>query len=189
MIPPGKPTRILDVGGTEQFWANLWGSTIPDTMAITIVNIAPQHVSAHPQIDAVLGDARDLSVFQPAQFDICFSNSVIEHLGTLADQQRAAREIRRVAQRYLVQTPYRYFPIEPHFQVPGWAHLPVPVRTTLHRRFALGWMPAQPDYLLAKTEVEQIRLLNLREFRALFPNATILKEQFGPFLKSMIAIH
>lgn len=187
MIPSDKKTRILDVGGTEQFWTNLWGNAIPNNVEITIVNITPQ-ASSNPQIHAVSGDARDLSLFQSGEFDICFSNSVLEHVGTLLDQNRAAAEMRRVAKRYFVQTPYRYFPIEPHFHVPAWAQLPVVVRTALHRRFHLGWMRAQPDYLLAKSDVEQIRLLNIREFRALFPNAKIIAERIGPLLKSLIAI-
>jgi hypothetical protein len=188
LIPPGKPTRILDVGGTEHFWMNLYGDSIPSDVAITIVNITLPTTSQHPQIKALAGDARDLSCFQAGQFDVCFSNSVIEHVGTLLDQQRMAAEIRRVAKRYFVQTPYRYFPIEPHFHVLGWAQMPVPVRIAMHRHFDLGWMSAQPDYELAKSDVEQIRLLNVREVRALFPDARLVTEQLGPLLKSLIAI-
>lgn len=189
MIPPNKQTRILDVGGTEEFWTNLWTDAIPCEVAITVLNITPQKRSGHSRIEAVTGDARDLSRFQSEEFDICFSNSVIEHVGTQRDQMRMATEIRRVAKRYFVQTPYRYFPIEPHFHVLGWAHLPVAVRTALHRRFDLGWMRAQPDHVVAKSDVEQIRLLNMREFRALFPDASIVTENLGPVVKSLIAIH
>ena len=190
MIPPGTPTRILDVGGTEHFWMNLYAdaNTIPCDIAITIVNIIPPTTSQHPQIKTLAGDARDLSGFQTEEFDVCFSNSVIEHVGTLLDQKRMAAEIRRVAKRYFVQTPYRYFPIEPHFHVLGWAQMPVPVRIAMHRHFDLGWMNAQPDYALAKADVEQIRLLNIREVRALFPDARLVTEQLGPLLKSLIAI-
>ena len=113
---------------------------------------------------------------------------MIEHVGTLADQMQMAKEIHSVAPRYFVQTPYRNFPLEPHFHVPGWAMLPVSLRTELHRNFYLGWVRAEPDYLQAKSDIEQIRLLNVREFTALFADGVIVRERIGPLLKSLIAI-
>lgn len=139
-------------------------------------------------IEAVVGDARDLSRFRNEKFDICFYNSVIEHVGNLGDQMQMAREIHSFAPHYFVQTPYRNFPLEPHFHVPGWAMLPVSLRTELHRSFYLGWVKAEPDYLRAKLDIEQIRLLNVREFTALFADEKIVREWIGPFLKSLIAV-
>lgn len=40
---------------------------------------------------------------------------MIEHLGSFECQQAFADEIRRVAPRYYVQTPYKWFVVEPHF--------------------------------------------------------------------------
>jgi hypothetical protein len=125
--------------------------------------------------------------FDDLAFDVCVSNSVIEHVGTLFDQQAMACEIRRVARSYFVQTPYRHFPIEPHFLVPGWQYLPVAVRCAIFRRFELGWMGRQPDPFLARAEVEQIRLLDARDMRALFPDAVILLERVGFLTKSLVA--
>jgi len=180
--------RILDVGGEERFWTNVWKMGMPKGISITLLNTSERKMSGLLPIQAVVGDARDLSQFGVGEFDIAFSNSVIEHVGTLMDQRKMAEELRRVAKHYFLQTPYRYFPIEAHFHVPGWAQLPVALRTYLHRRVDLGWMKAEPDYILAKSNVEQVRLLNLKEFRALFPEARIVRECIGPFLKSMIAI-
>lgn len=42
-----------------------------------------------------------------------------------------------------------------------------------HRRFNLGWLKATPAYLQAQIDVEQIRLLPIREYRLLFPDAEI----------------
>src|ERR1700729_1406774 len=77
MLPSGKQIRILDVGGTAHFWMNLYGNAIPEHIAITVLNLIYEP-SEHPQIKALAGDARDLSCFQSEEFDICFSNSVIE---------------------------------------------------------------------------------------------------------------
>lgn len=188
LIPPGDGRkRVLDVGGTEEFWANAWNQNWPE-LSITLLNLTAEKTSGKLPITSVAGDARDLSRFETREFDYCFSNSVIEHVGTLADQERMANEIRRVAQGYFVQTPYRYFPLEPHFHVPGWAQLPVWCRTALHRKLNLGWLPAEPSYLKARIDVEQIRLLSLREFRLLFPDAEVRMEKIGPLIKSMMAV-
>ncbi len=179
--------RVLDVGGTEGFWANVWNPEC-ERLSITVLNLEGEQSSGRLPVRSCVGDARDLSRFGSAEFDVCFSNSVIEHVGTLADQQKMANEIRRVAKGYFVQTPYRYFPLEPHFHFPGWAQLPMWCRAALHRRLNLGWMRAEPDSLKARMDVEQIRLLSIREFRLLFPDGEILMEKVGPLLKSMIAV-
>jgi hypothetical protein len=188
LVPENKPKlRILDVGGSEEAWVNLWDARL-ESASITLLNLEEKRVSGRFPMSAIVGDVRDLSSFVPGEFDLCFSNSLIEHLGTFADQQRAALEIRRVAKGYFVQTPHRYFPLEPHYQVPGWAQLPVGLRIALHRRFDLGWMQAQPDYEIARREVEQIRLLNTHEMQLLFPDAEVRKEKIGPFIKSLLAV-
>jgi len=180
------PVRVLDVGGTVAFWRSTAADWLPRCQ-VTLVNLRPEDTGDLPGATAVAGDARHMPRFADRSFDLCFSNSVIEHVGTLYDQRAMAREIRRVAHGYFVQTPYRHFPLEPHFLVPFWQYLPAGVRAALFRRFRLGWMGRQPDPFLARAEVEQVRLLNRREMRVLFPDATLLAERVGPLVKSLVA--
>jgi hypothetical protein len=188
LIPRDKSNiRILDVGGLEKFWTNAWDERFHN-LSITLLNLAPEPTSGSLPIVSLAGDARDLSCFGEKEFDFCFSNSVIEHVGTLADQHRMASEVSRVAKGYFVQTPYRYFVLEPHFHFPLWQMLPIWLRTAIHRRFDLGYMRAEKDYLTARMDVEQIRLLSLREFRGLFQDGQIRQERVGPFVKSLIAV-
>jgi hypothetical protein len=188
LLPQGEgSTHILDVGGTEKFWLSVWNEQC-EKLSVTLLNLTAGPISGDLPVRSLAGDARDLSQFGMLEFDLCFSNSVIEHVGTLADQRRMADEIRRVAKGYFVQTPYRYFPLEPHFHVPGWAQLPIWCRTVLHQRMNLGWFSAEPDYMKARMDVEQIRLLSMHEFRLLFADAEIRAEKVGPLIKSMIAV-
>lgn len=188
LVPPGtNAISVLDVGGTEEFWLNAWEERC-DRLSITLLNVTASPLSGGRSMRSIAGDARDLSCFADKEFDFCFSNSVIEHVGTLGDQKKMADEVQRVARGYFIQTPNRYFVLEPHFHFPGWAQMPVWTRTALHRRMNLGWLKAEPDYLQARMNVEQTRLLSQREFRLLFPRAEMLTEKVGPLTKSFTAI-
>jgi hypothetical protein len=181
-----KPVKIVDIGGTNEFWEQRgWAGR--DDVEITLVNLMEQerrHANVHPTV----GDATALSGFADGEFDIAFSNSVIEHLFTLANQRAMAAEVRRVTRAYWVQTPNFWFPMEPHFLFPGWHWLPVAVRVAILRRRPVGWMGRVPDRDKAREIVREVRLLRRRELAAMFPDAEIRGERFGGLVKSWVAI-
>ena len=181
-----KRVRILDVGGTSWSWKSL-GVEFPPHCEVTLLNLLPEAGPTPPNFISKTGDARRMPEFGAGEFDVCFSNSVIEHVGTLFDQIAMAREIQRVAQGFFVQTPNRRFPLEPHFLLPGWQYLPMGLRRRLLQARDCGWMKRVADPLLAQAEVEQVRLLTEREMRLLFPGANIYQERIGPFKKSIVA--
>lgn len=177
--------RILDIGGTPAFWRDI-ALVEGGRVRVTLLNIE-SYAAVHPDVELVRGDARDMHFFRDQEFDAVFSNSVIEHVGSMADQQRMASEIRRVAPRYFVQTPNRYFPLEPHFLLPLFQFYPRPLQIELVRRFNLGWMPRRPEYDDAEREVAQIRLMSGSEMLALFPTATLYREKLCGLTKSLVA--
>ncbi len=180
---PGKVT-LLDVGGQEQFWENMGMSQSLD-LEIAVLNIVPSG-RTHPRIRSLTGDARNMPEFSDRQFDVVFSNSVIEHVGDLNDQLRMAEEVRRVGRRYFVQTPNRYFPVEPHFLFPLFGVLPMSWRTWLVQHFDLGWHHRVRDQDDARRVASSIRLLTRREITRLFPGGTIARERFLGITKSFI---
>ena len=182
-----EPVRVLDVGGYIGFWKQ-HAASFGKLCHVTALNLDETVSDQDPTFIQVKGDARSMPQYADNSFDLCFSNSVIEHVGTLYDQMAMAREIRRVSIAYVVQTPNRYFPLEPHFLMPLWQYYPKALRRMLYTRFSLGWMKRQPDPLIARAEIEQIRLLNTREMRGLFPDAEITLETIGPLTKSIIAV-
>lgn len=102
-----EPADILDIGGQEIFW-KIVGTDHPQIRSITLLNLWKEPVSL-PKLDSVVGDARQLTDFPDQSVDVIFSNSVIEHVGGLREQQRAAREIRRVGPALLcpdAQSPF-----------------------------------------------------------------------------------
>jgi 2-polyprenyl-3-methyl-5-hydroxy-6-metoxy-1,4-benzoquinol methylase len=184
--PMGRPLRILDVGGTQMFWERM-GFGGEEGVEITLLNLRKQDVD-RPGFVALTGDARDLSQFADKQFDIAFSNSVIEHVGSWDDQQQMASEMLRVGQRVFLQTPNKCFPLEPHFLFPFFQFLPMRLRVWLVRHFSLGWYKRIPDKQQAEKECRQIRLLRLGELKKLFPGARIEKEKYWGLGKSFVVI-
>jgi hypothetical protein len=180
-----EPVRVLDVGGVHQFWLALDLASMPK-MHITFLN-RWEYKPDLPDAVALIGDARDMSRFGDREFDVVFSNSVIEHVGGLREQERMARECVRVGQRYFIQTPNRAFPMEPHFLIPGFQFLPLAMRARLHQWRRWGWWDKAATYYEAVAEVESIRLLTRAEMSHLFPGATLWTERLFGLPKSFVA--
>jgi Methyltransferase domain len=183
---PVKSLNILDVGGTEIFWDIMQFKSTPHRITLLNLDIVPTRNSSYRSI---AGDARHMPEFKDKEFDIVFSNSVIEHVGSFADQQAMANEIRRVGIKYFLQTPSYLFPFEPHFLFPFFHWLPITLRTWLVSTFHLGWYGKNvQDWNEAKKVVTSIRLLKESELRILFPDAVITKEKFFGLTKSFILV-
>lgn len=182
---PAASLRIIDLGGTSRFWEHRgWAGR--EDVRITTVNLAADE-RRHSNIEPVVGDVTDLRQFTDESFDVAFSNSVIEHLFTFEAQKAMAAEARRVAGAYWVQTPNYWFPIEPHFQFPGWQWLPTSLRAGLLRRRRFGSRGPYPGRDAAMRAVSEIRLMTRGELAECFPDATIWGERFFGLRKSWVA--
>jgi hypothetical protein len=181
-----RPIKILDVGGSTVFWENRgWAGR--DGVEIVSLNIE-REAERHKNIKSIVGDATNLSEFGDASFDVAFSNSVIEHLFTFDNQRRMAAEMQRVGKAYWVQTPNFWFPLEPHFLLPGWQWMPEGVRVSLVRRWKCGWLGPYPEVTAARNAVKEIRLLDKGELKAIFPKARFIPERFFGLVKSWTAV-
>jgi hypothetical protein len=180
-----KPITILDLGGEQSFWEIMGLAGDPD-YRIVILNVLPLEVR-FSNLSVVLGNAADLHVFDDQEFDLVFSNSVIEHLGSYPRQQRMAEEIQRVGVSYYVQTPNKYFPLEPHFLFPFFQFLPFGLQVTLVQRFDLGWFRKVPEKSAAIQLVRSHRLLTGQEMRTLFPRGNLFRERVLGLTKSFIS--
>lgn len=180
----GVDTSLVDVGGTPEFWLRA------GRMAhVTIVNISrPAIADQLPSwMECRLATGTALP-YADDSFDVAFSNSAIEHLGSLAAQRSFATEIARVGRSYFVQTPSMAFPVEPHYLTPFVHWLPKRVRRRLVRRFTIWAWITHPAQGYVDRMVDEIRLLTRTELSALFPGAGILTERFWCWPKSLIAI-
>jgi hypothetical protein len=125
LFQPGPETTVVDVGVTDAPFGggssdNFLEALYPWPARITAVGPTEldRFAGAFPTVTAVRADGRDLP-FADRQFDLGFSNAVIEHVaGGRQGQRRFVAELCRVANRVFVATPNRFFPVDPHSLLP-----------------------------------------------------------------------
>lgn len=179
-----RPVRILDVGGTEMFWRHM-RYTEASEIQVVLANVRHEPTTLS-NFRSVISNACALNEFGDGSFDVVFSNSVIEHVGSFEEQSKMARELQRVGRLFFLQTPARSFPIEPHFLVPGFQFLPRRWQSHLVRRFSLGWFPRFSDPKEIDSFLSCFRLMTFGELRQLFPAAIIDCEKFAGLTKSYL---
>lgn len=125
LLEPGPETTVVDVGVTDAPFGfgstdNFFEALYPWPERITGVGRTEleRFSAAFPQVRAVRADGRDLP-FRTAEFDVAFSNAVVEHVaGGRQGQRQFVHELCRVAGRVFVTTPNRRFPLEVHTLLP-----------------------------------------------------------------------
>lgn len=188
LFPQLEDLDVLDLGGTVESW--LRAPVRP--ASVTVLNLGDTGSSPASWLRTVTGDACNAQqVLREAgaatQFDLVYSNSVIEHVGGHANRSRFAAEVQELAPRHWVQTPYRYFPVEPHWICPIFQFLPIQARA----RLSLVWPLAHSrpaDLEQAITEVQWTELISLTEMRSYFPSSRLVRERFVGLTKSMVAV-
>jgi hypothetical protein len=175
---------VLDIGGRETMW-----ETVRLSPQVTIVN--PEGVAVNrPGFRYVQGDGCKLELAD-GSFDLAFSNSAIEHVGSLENQRAFAREMMRVGRRLYCQTPNRWFPLEFHYAglflhwfprswLGSW------FTYGLHRYLTLRGILGKPSREQSMELRASIRLLSRKEVAALFPGCRIRTERFLGWPKSFI---
>jgi protein-L-isoaspartate O-methyltransferase len=197
-LSPTADDQILDLGGGR---GGHIAEIVPYRKSVTVADLDPDNLRRAAEtygFNTLCLDGGDTFPVPDAHYDIVFCSSVIEHVtgpkeivydledaGQFTASARAAQanfaaEVRRIAKRYFVQTPYKYFPIEQHSFLPFFVVLlPRRWQVRLMRFLAHRWIkPVYPDF----------RLLTIREMRTLFPDAEIVLERYCGFVKSIVAI-
>jgi hypothetical protein len=183
-VKSGKTIRILDIGGLEVYWERMNFFAGNEDVHITLLNLKKVETK-HPNVISVKGDATNLSEYKDKEFDIVFSNSVIEHLFSKDNHKKMADEAARVGKYYYVQTPNYYFPIEPHWLFPCFQFLPFGTRVFLTRNFNLGHFEKAKSKEAARELVREINLLTEKEMKNLFPDGKVYREMFMGMKKSI----
>jgi hypothetical protein len=183
-FPDLAEMTVLDLGGRVDSW-----TAVPVRPAhVHVVNLEPLPADLPGWAEADTADACDLPpAITSRRYDLVFSNSVLEHVGGHERRRRMADAVNALAPRHWVQTPYRYFPVEPHWVAPGMQFLPVPARVAVARKWPLAYTPGK-TWEQAMKQVLTTELIGRAEMRYLFPDSTIRAERLIGMTKSLIAV-
>jgi SAM-dependent methyltransferase len=162
-LHPTAETSVLDVGADELGFGegdgcatmNFFEEHYPWPERITALGLhdGAGFRARYPGITYVQGDACALP-FADGEFDIVFSNAVIEHVGRRERQRRFIFEALRVGRRVFITTPNRRFPVEVHTRLPFVHWLPEGLAHPVYR--ATGKEPATELHLLTRRSLASL---------------------------------
>lgn len=176
--------RVIDLGGTVEFW--LRAPVQP--RCVVLVNLVSSGVELPTWMSEFVGDACSLPErVTNSSYDLVYSNSVIEHVGGHHRRIAFVEAVHDLAPRHWVQTPYRYFPVEPHWVCPGMQFFPLWLRARIGMRWPL--VHTRTDDLGVAIESQLgVELLDLTQMRHYFPGSTIVHDRVAGLTKSIIAV-
>lgn len=170
--------RILDVGAGTGGALERFNQTNP----IVALDLTPPPEGTWldgENVTIVTADASRGLPFADREFPVVFCSSMIQYVP--GSRRRAvAAELRRVSDRYFVQTPNRRFPVDPHYQVPFIQFLPRRARRWLTNRLTLGWR--------SKGDDAAFEMLTRKELVSLFPDGEIHRERVFGLTKSFMVV-
>lgn len=183
-FPDLAEMSVIDLGGRVETWAR--AAVRPKHVHVVNLESPPSEIPGWAEVDH--GNACALPAhIAVRRYDLVFSNSVLEHVGGHERRLRFADSVHALADAHWVQTPYRYFPVEPHWIAPGMQFLPVWARTTVARYWPLAHSPARSQEA-AIQQVLWTELVDRAQMRHYFPHSRILVERLAGLPKSLIAV-
>ena len=163
LMRPSPQDRILDIGvslDTGALEANALERYYPHPSNITCAGLEPSAAveKVYPGVRFVRIEEHAPLPFPDKAFDVVYSNAVLEHVGARDRQAAFVREALRVARRFFIVVPNRFFPVEHHTGLLLIHYLPPAIfRGFLRRTRWSHW-----------SDEANLNHLTAREFKALF---------------------
>lgn len=169
-VRPQSHETILDVGvnateysDTDNYLERFY--EYPENITAVSLDDISTLKERYPRSTFLQADGTNLP-FADNQFDIAFSNAVIEHVGSTEQQKKFLEELIRVSKRGYLTTPNKFFPVEVHTRIPL-LHILLPKKyfDAFLRKIGKAW--AADDYmnLLSKSDLHSLtKNLSVSEF-------------------------
>jgi hypothetical protein len=159
-INPSVSDSILDVGFSDMEYSatdNFLEKNYPHRKNITALGIEDpvQFPERYPEVKAIKYDG-SIFPFRDKQFDIGWSNAVVEHVGNHNAQVLFVSELNRTCKKVFFTTPNKYFPVEVHSRIPLLHFLPKKIFDKILVMSGKAWAAGNYMNLLSKKQVKKI---------------------------------
>ncbi|MCP3733215.1 hypothetical protein M9978_22685 [Sphingomonas sp. MG17] len=177
-IRAAPAASVIDIGGLPELWR-----LVPRRPKVTLLNL-PGSFDQLTEEQRSGFDFIEGSIFEHAEvtvnFDIAFSNSVLEHIGPSDKQSRFAQIVSK-APAYWIQVPSPSFPIEQHCHAALWWQRGDRLREKAMRRWCIRGDEVSARFMRDTRPIYRSTLARL------FPDANIASERVCGFEKSLYA--
>lgn len=172
VMQPTEKMTVLDLGvtsDTHNSESNFFEQLYPWKHRLICAGTeGAHHLEVHfPGLRFVRVTPGEPLPFADGEFDIVFSNAVVEHTGNRAAQAAFIRELLRVGRRFFATTPNRWFPMEMHTCLPLLHYLPMSLHRRLLRILGHTWYARE----------ENLNLLDKAALLRLFPTSCPVQVQ------------
>ncbi len=168
-MQPHKDTKILDVGFTDDDvypGVNFLETNYPYKKNITGLGMEEGSTfkKNFPEVKVVVYDGSYFP-FADNEFDIAWSNAVIEHTGSRDKQLLFLSELIRTSKSIFITTPNRWFPIEVHTRLPFFHYLPKKYFDRILWIIGKGWAAGAYMNLLSINDMKKmLKELNIKNY-------------------------
>lgn len=143
VMRPDAGATILDVGVADKEFSpydNYLEKNYPHPEKITALSVFPlaEFAARYPAIRPVTYPGGRFP-FADGQFDVAYSNAVLEHVGNRDSQVEFLMELHRVGRRFYFTTPAKEFPVELHTYFPLVHWFPEKCFDYAARKFGKSW--------------------------------------------------
>jgi hypothetical protein len=159
-ICPNPELHVLDVGFSENEYSPTDNYIekyypYPEMLTALGVNTPNMFKERYPKIKAFQYDG-NVFPFGDKEFDVCWSNAVIEHVGNFDKQQFFLSEVKRVASKAFLTTPNKLFPIEVHTRTPLLHYFPKKIFDSYLRLIGKTWATGNYMNLLSINDIQRL---------------------------------
>lgn len=175
------PIRIIDLGGTVSMWER-WGLIEDERLIVDLANNFSMDKNNSEAIPKTAGfskidvDVVNLTPEDYSQYDVVFSNSMLEHLADFNQQRSVAKSIILSGKPFFIQVPNKNSLIDPHFahpMAPFFAAWPRSIQCAALRLSGLNGGRRAKSRAHAERRLMFYNPLSMRDMRSLFPGEGI----------------
>jgi len=171
-FPPTESLTVLDLGVTSENdpTANFLEKLYPNLNNLTCAGVQDSSwlEKEYPGIKFIKIEQGKALPFKNQEFDVVYSNAVIEHVGSRRDQAAFIAEALRVGKAFFITTPNRWFPVETHTHIPLLHYLPQDVFRSILRLIGESFY----------SDEKNLNLLSRQDLRKTFPVDTMVEIRF-----------